>query len=80
MNFQNNNSIQNLTEVNDAIETVVIFAKSKPDHTCKALAAILLSLQSAICGGGIEDWVAFSQEFGAKMAPIWQEHIASQNN
>ena len=78
MSFQNNNS-QSLTEVNDAIETVAIFAKSKPDHTCKALAAILLSLQSAICGGGIEDWVAFSQGFCAKMAPIWEEHIAAQN-
>ena len=71
---------QNLVEVQDAITEAVNVATSKNDPTCRVIGAILLSLQSAISGGGMGDWVQFSQQFGEKMLPIWNAQLAAQNN
>lgn len=73
-------ALQNLIEVQDAITEAVSVATSKNDPTCRVIRAILLSIQSAISGGGIGDWVQFSQQFGEKMLPIWEGQLAAQNN
>ena len=71
---------QNLVEVEQAIRSAAELAASKQDHTCKALASILYALTATINGGGIGDWVQFSQQFGEKMLPIWTLQLAAQNN
>lgn len=71
---------QNIVEVAQAIERVAELAASKQDHTCMALAGILYALTATINGGGLGEWVAFSQQFGEKMLPIWTAQLAGQNN
>lgn len=75
-----NDGLQDLRDVSAAIGGAVDIAKQKEDRTCLALAAVLLMLQAAINGGGIEDWVAFSQKFGAENIQKWRDGISAQQN
>lgn len=72
---------QSLIETDNAIGEAVKVAGSKPDHTCQAVASILLMLKSAINGGGgIGEWLEFSHKFGKKMLPIWERELAAIDN
>lgn len=68
---------QNLLEVQDAITEAVNVATSKNDPTCRVIGAILLSLQSAISGGGISDWGRIFQTVRRKNAANLERSIGS---
>lgn len=71
---------KNLKEIEAAIKEAAILAASKPDHTSRAISAVLYALLATINGGGLADWVKFSGDFGKKMQPLWEAQLEAQNN
>lgn len=71
---------KSLLEVYEAIDQAVAVAKSKPEPTCQAIAAILLSIQGAIQGGGIGEWVEFGHQFAIKQIKVLTEDLKAKSN
>lgn len=71
---------KSLLEVYEAIGQAVAVAKSKPEPTYQAIAAILLSIQGAIQGGGIGEWVEFGHAFSVKQIQILTSDLKAKSN
>ena len=71
---------QDLLEIQSAITAAIEVAKSKNSHTCKTLAAILLTINGAINGGGIGELSVFCHQFALKQIDAMTSAIEAQNN